>query len=143
MKIKRTIQKLLLGVGLVLLGLSDAMAVTVVDNFTGASASYNWQPIDGACLTAGDGTGPIPACAGLSYYGSQTQVGGYTGTLPDAVGYGALRLTNGNPNFHQDGAIVSNQTYNMSQGVQATFTTVSYRGNSGGSGRDGADGISF
>jgi type IV pilus assembly protein PilY1 len=52
--------------------------VTVVDNFTQGSAAVAWVPFNGACLTAGDGTGTIPACVGLPYY-TEPLVGGATG----------------------------------------------------------------
>jgi type IV pilus assembly protein PilY1 len=123
----------------------------IQDNFTGASSAFQWQSFLGACLTAGDGTGSIPACIGLPYYGGQTLVGGNNGTLPDAAGSGALRFTNGytaggggfNFGFNQAGGVISKFTYPTGQGLQVTFTTVTYRGNSGGAGKDGADGISF
>jgi type IV pilus assembly protein PilY1 len=124
----------------------------IQDNFTGASSSFDWKTFNGACLTAGNGTGTIPACVGLPYYQGQTLVGGYTGTLPDPVGNGALRFTNGYTGPHssgfgygynQAGGVISNFTFPSGQGLQVTFTTITYRGNSGGSGGDGADGISF
>jgi type IV pilus assembly protein PilY1 len=122
-----------------------ALGQTVVsDNFTGASSSNAWQPFLGACLTAGDGTGSIPACIGDAYYGAQAQVGGFTGALPDPVGNGALRFTNGRPNgYGQAGGIISGFTFPLGQGLQVTFTTMTYRGDSGGGGHDGADGIGF
>jgi type IV pilus assembly protein PilY1 len=118
--------------------------LVIQDNFTGASSSYNWKTFTGACLTAGDGTGSIPACVGLPYYGSETLVGGYGGTLPDPVGNGALRFTNGYPGgYAQAGSVISNFTYPSGQGLSVTFTTATYRGDSGGAGADGADGMSF
>ncbi|MBS0394477.1 MAG: pilus assembly protein PilY, partial [Proteobacteria bacterium] len=124
----------------------------IQDNFTGASTSYSWVPFLGACLTAGDGTGTIPKCVGDPYY-TETLVGGYSGTLPDTPPNGALRFTNGSPGgFNQAGAIISNFTFPSNQGLQVTFTTVTYRGNSlqgtcSGTGcynlKDGADGIGF
>jgi type IV pilus assembly protein PilY1 len=117
---------------------------TVQDDFTQAHDTNNWKPYNGACLTAGDGTGAIPACVGLAYYGSQALVGGYTGTLPDPAGNGALRFTNGYPNgYGQAGGIISNFTFPSGAGLQVTFNTITYRGDSGGAGQDGADGISF
>jgi type IV pilus assembly protein PilY1 len=119
--------------------------VTVTDDFTQGAASVNWVPFNGACFTAGTGSGTIPACVGLPYY-TETLVGGATGTLPDPVGQGALRFTNGYPGgYHQNGAIVLNpaSAFPTNSGVQVTFTTVTYRGDSGGAGTDGADGISF
>ena len=122
----------------------------IQDNFTGAASSFDWKTFNGACLTAGDGTGTIPACVGLPYYQGQTLYGGYTGTLPDPVGNGALRFTNGNNSgggfangYNQAGGVISNFTFPSGQGLQITFTTMTYRGNSGGAGGDGADGISF
>src|ERR1035441_3425466 len=85
---------------------------TISDNFTGAASSYSWTPLQGACLTAGNASGTIPACvrpagastmcltaAGAYYAGisGASFAGGYNGAgLPDAAGFGALRLTNGN-----------------------------------------------
>ncbi|MGH8305331.1 MAG: pilus assembly protein, partial [Steroidobacteraceae bacterium] len=133
--------------------------LTIQDDFTQAAAQNNWVTYDGACLTAGNGTGTVPACVGLPYYqqkGPQTLVGGQTGTLPDTPGNGALRLTNGPTpktctsgftcGFNQAGGIVSNYTFNAGTGVNVIFKTVTYRGDSrsifSGKG-DGADGMSF
>ena len=99
----------------------------------------------------------VPSCISIasSYY-AQAQdkdpalVGGYAGvsgnsqTLPDPVGKGALRFTNGYPYGHgENGAIVSSGAFNAGQGIQITFKAVVYRGDSGGAGKDGADGMSF
>jgi type IV pilus assembly protein PilY1 len=119
--------------------------VTVTDDFTQAAAAVSWVPFNGACLTAGNGSGTVPACVGLPYY-TEALVGGATGLLPDPVGQGALRFTNGYPGgYHQNGAIVLSpaNAFPSNAGVQVTFTTVTYRGDSGGAGGDGADGISF
>jgi type IV pilus assembly protein PilY1 len=132
-----------------LIGLTPAVSwaqVTVVDDFTQAQAAVNWVPFNGACLTAGSGSGSVPACVGLPYYGTEQLVGGASGVLPDPIGQGALRFTNGRPGgYHQNGAIVLNpaSAFPSNAGVQVTFTTVTYRGDSGGGGSDGADGISF
>ena len=134
--------------------------LVVSEDFTGTTINNSWTAINGACLTAGAASnGSIPGCVDLRYYitnGDAYQVGGQLGYLggnsapssnaaeiPDAVGNGALRLTNGLPNYHESGAIVSAAPFDSSGGVQITFKTVTYRGNSGGSGGDGADGISF
>src|ERR1700732_4490978 len=89
----------IVAVMLTLPGAAWAQAVlNIQDDFTQAAAQNNWVTYDGACLTAGNGSGSIPACVGLPYYqtqGAQTWVGGTNGTLPDAAGSGALRLTNG------------------------------------------------
>lgn len=125
--------------------------LVISDNLTGVSSSYNWQSLNGACLAAGNNTGSIPACSGLSYYSGTTLVGGVNGTLPDAVGQGALRLTNGDTTTgsngnNQTGAVVSNFTFPTNQGLQVTFTTVTYGGNAyknASKQASGADGISF
>lgn len=98
---------------------------TYSDNFSGASSNLNWIPLSTACLTAGSGAGSIPACA----------------SPKDAVGSGALRLTSALNN--QTGAILSDFTFPLSQGMQVTFTTYTYGGDSGGTARNGADGITF
>ncbi|MFX5705512.1 hypothetical protein ABTE52_21230, partial [Acinetobacter baumannii] len=63
--------------------------LVVSDTLTGASSNYPWVTTDGACLTAGNNSGTIPACVGLPYYNGKTLVGGVTGRLPDPVGQGA------------------------------------------------------
>lgn len=104
-------------------------AINIIqDNFTGAQAQNNWDALGNACLTAGNGTGSIPACT----------------TVKDPVGSGALRLTDANTFLH--GAIVSHWTFPSNQGIQVTFTTYVYGGDGGGAydGADtGADGIGF
>lgn len=108
--------------------------------------------------TSGNSVYTFPGCVSIasSYY-NEALVGGADGYLgatsapstpdsgtPDPVGNGALRFTNGHPGgYHQNGAIVSADTFPTGQGVQVTFKTVTYRGDSGGSGGDGADGMSF
>lgn len=104
---------------------TGAHAIVVGDNFTGSSAQLNWQVYGSACMTAGNGTGSIPACS----------------SIKDTNGNGALRLTTNAQN--QSGAIVYNNLFPSTSGLQATFTTYSYGGDSGGSARDGADGMSF
>src|SRR6266849_4388900 len=144
--------------------LGEAQTVSSED-FTGASSANSWYYYNGACLTAGTsaGTGSpgvtpgkIPSCKSIltSYYQlqsdhdpvlvggqSDTQTTSHASTWTDPVGYGALRFTNGYPYGHnENGAIVSSTPFNAGQGVQITFKTVTYRGDSGGAGGDGADG---
>ena len=119
----------------------------ISDTLNGASAVNSWKSFNGACLTAGNNTGSIPACVGLPYYSGKALVGGTSGTLPDKVGQGALRLTNGDTTLggsngtNQTGAIVSTVPFPSSQGVQVTFSTVTYGGN--GANGTGADGMTF
>ena len=136
---------------------STAHAQSVVsEDFTGATTNNNWYYFNGACLTAstaapGASPGLIPGCTAIkSIYYKESLTGGANGvsgsseTLPDSTGNGALRFTNGSPGgYHQNGAIVSSDPFPTGQGVQITFKTVTYRGDSGGAGGDGADGISF
>ena len=125
-------------------------STSVTENFTGATTNCSWNFYGGACLTAGSTTfgstsspGQLPMCKNLPYYGAQTQVGGNTGDANQdtpATG-GALRLTNSGNN--QSGAIVSNVPFSLSSaGLQVTFTTETYIGDSGsnshGGGSDGA-----
>jgi type IV pilus assembly protein PilY1 len=124
------------------------------EDFTGASTMGSWYFFNGACLTAGaangvepsGGTGgQVPGCTNIksSYY-NENLVGGYNGTFPDPLGKGALRFTNGKPGgYHQNGAIVSTTPFSTGQGLAVTFKTITYLGDSGGAGGDGADGISF
>ena len=136
----------LLAAGLLLQALGAHAQVVVSDTLTGTSSSYPWTALNGACLTAGNNTGTIPACVGLPYYGGATQVGGTTGRLPDADKFGALRLTNGATDnggggTNQTGAVVSSFTFPTSEGIKVTWTSVSYGGNNYNN--TGADGLSF
>ena len=161
MKTPMTLANLIRGVAaMLMLAPAFAPAQTVIqDNFTINTANYSWTALRGACLTAGDGTGPIPACVCTStvtsncltatgkYYAGLSGAafgGGYLGAgLPDNSGQGALRLTNGNGYYQQSGGIYSNFTYPSANGLQVSFTTYAYHGDSGGAINDGADGMSF
>jgi type IV pilus assembly protein PilY1 len=139
----RPLTRLQIAVFTALLSLHAApRAVVIQDDLTQASAQLNWTSLNGACLTAGNNTGTIPACSGLAYYNGDPNAlsGGDTGTLPDSPGRGALRFTDW---LRQNGAVVSNFSFPSNQGVNVVFTTVTYQGDSGGTGRDGADGIGF
>ena len=109
-----------------------------------------------------------PYYQNLPFYAGNAEplVGGYNGvsgssqTLPDPNGDGALRFTNGcvygwkcqstgsstsigGGGHDEAGAIISGDTFSTNQGLDITFKTVSYRGDSGGANGDGADGMSF
>lgn len=128
--------------------------VVIDDKLTGVASSYDWLALGGACLTAGNNTGSIPACVGHPTYRGKVQVGGNrdTGRLPDLPGQGALRLTNGDFQIggsngdRTNGAVVSDFTYPSHQGLEVTFTTVTYGGDGysrAGQAATGADGMSF
>ena len=68
----------------------------------------HWVPFNGACLTAGNGTGTIPACVGLPYYGGERSSAASSGTL---AGYRSGRARCASPTairaaISQNGAIV-------------------------------------
>jgi type IV pilus assembly protein PilY1 len=166
------IQSIFLSLAGLLYAAASLAQSTVSEDFTGAGTTNTWYYSGGACLTArgntaGTGTeftstvagapGIIPGCGAIDNnsdaYGGETLVGGVSGTLPDTPSNGALRFTNGCINgnctsgsgggHNQFGAIISGGTFSSSAGVQVTFKTVTYRGDSGGSANDGADGLSF
>lgn len=165
MKIRSLIARLGGATGILIAGTTFAAPSPYVEDFTGTSTQNSWYYFNGACLTAGTGAGTgtassngtlgtpgqIPGCTSAlnSYYKLQNDkdpklTGGYNGTFPDPSGNGALRFTNGYPYGHnENGAIVSATTFDAAQGVQITFKTVTYLGDSGGAGKDGADGMSF
>lgn len=146
-----------LGLASLLICPSRAHAQTanvIQDTFTGATAQLPWQAFNGACLTAGNNTGAIPSCnyattnsSGYYYQqqGANTLQTGLGSGIADAVGSGALRLTDGCVSgtcyYHQNGVIIDTTSYPSNAGIQVTFTTYTYGGdNSGG---HGADGIGF
>jgi len=130
---------------------------TFAEDFTSATTNHSWYFFNGACLTAssasvGTSPGQLPGCTAVksAYYFGENLVGGTNGvsgtaqTLPDPANTGALRFTNGYPYGHNEGgAIVSQTPFDATNGVQITFKSVTYRGDSGGGVGDGADGISF
>jgi type IV pilus assembly protein PilY1 len=94
------------------------------------------------------------------YLGSSTAPASVSAQIADPIvtnpdgskaGHGALRFTNGSINVgsthsyghNERGAILSSSTYPTGAGFQVTFKTITYHGDSGGAGTDGADGISF
>ena len=129
------------------------------EDFTGSTTTNSWYFFNGACLTSssvspGTNPGQIPGCTSSAvksgFYFGENLVGGTNGvtgnnqTLPDPANQGALRFTNGYPfGKNEGGAIVSAVPFDASNGVQITFKSVTYRGDSGGGTGDGADGISF
>ena len=127
--------------------------LTVSDTLNSTKATNTWTSLNGACLTAGSKAlsagSSIPGCTDLAYYSGTTQVGGINGTLasPDPDGQGALRLTNGGSGgTNKTGSVVSTVPFPTNQGVQLTFSTVTYGGNgysNGASIASGADGLVF
>lgn len=115
-----------------------AQVKTYTDNFQNGSSTLQWTPLGNACLTAGNGTGSIPACTG------KFQNNG-TYTIPaneKKAGQGALLLTP--PLTSQTGAVLSAfPPFPLSQGVQITFTTYTFGGSGDGPASNGADGIVF
>src|SRR5271166_6236709 len=87
----------------------------------------------------------------LGYLGSATAPGSLASQIEDPIGQGALRFTNGSINIagswkyghNERGAILSANTFPTNAGIQVTFKTITYHGDGGGAGADGADGISF
>jgi type IV pilus assembly protein PilY1 len=143
-----------------LLGLQGVAAraetLIISDSLTGNSTTANnWIAKGGACLTAGNSKTPatsVPSCSSLAAtglaYENKTQVGGVTGRIyptPDPIGQGALRLTNGeyqsggSNGGYTTGALISNFIFPTTQGIQVTWTSVTY----GGGGGTGADGMTF
>lgn len=116
-------------------------AQTYTDNFQGTAANLQWTALGDACLTAGNGSGSVPAC-GSSYSVQGTATTYTVPTNETVVGQGALMLT---PSLnYQTGAILSAFTpFSMSQGLQVTFTTYTFGGDSGGTAKNGADGLVF
>ena len=124
----------------------------IEESFTGTTTQNNWETYD-ACLTASStavsttnndpwyASGSVPLCNSSTDPFGTAQLGGVSGSLPDPIGQGALRLTNDGNNEH--GAILSLTPFDSSNGVNVTFITVTYEGDSGGAGSDGADGMGF
>jgi type IV pilus assembly protein PilY1 len=108
---------------------SVAAQTSYTDNFQGGSANLKWTPLGDACLTAGNGSGSIPACSSSIF-------------PADPANQGALLLTPAKND--QTGAILSAfPPFPLTQGIQVTFTTYTFGGDSGGLAKNGADGIVF
>ncbi|BFI95603.1 MAG: hypothetical protein RSP_11130 [Rhodanobacter sp.] len=120
-------------------------ATTYSDSFQYGTTSLKWTALGNACLTSATSSPSatatqtnIPICTG-------TFQGGSTYTIPSneqVGGQGALLLTP--PLNNQTGAILSAfPAFPLSQGISITFTTYTFGGDSGGTARNGADGIVF
>ncbi len=135
---------------------NDSTAAFNLASPNSSGNGMNWLPIGDACLTAGTAAtnsttaspisgvvanpvySNIPPCVSTLQAGSTTA---YVIGTADAAGSGALRLT---PSANsQSGAIISQATFPNDQGIQVTFTTYTYGGDSGGNGHLGADGMTF
>lgn len=111
--------------------LPHARAAVISDDFSKSVNTNSWSALGYACLTARSSTTTSPT----------SSIPGCVANPTDAAGSGALRLT---PNTtYQRGSIVSNYTFPTNQGLQVTFTTYTYGGDKGGTGKLGADGMSF
>ena len=125
--------------------------VVISDTLTGTTSTYPWTVLGDACLTAATPTTTTLKPSGNSYIGAcrtdgVAQVGGFNGTLPDPVGKGALRLTNGGQDTNRTGSVISQIPFPTNQGLQVTFTTATYGGNGYGNLNgvaSGADGLAF
>ncbi len=122
-----------------LLWLFANQAYALSDDFTQATDTNGWVAQYYACLTAGSNA--VSATSKNYNAGGNSNIPGCNYGTPDASGSGALRLTPSQNSQH--GAIVSSATMPTNQGLQVTFTTYTYGGDSGGTAGQGADGISF
>lgn len=122
-----------------------AAATTYSDSFQYGTTSLKWTALGNACLTSATASPSaaatqtsIPIC-GSTFQNSAS----YTIPADEKVGgQGALLLTP--PNNNQTGAILSAfDPFPLSQGISITFTTYTFGGDSGGTAKNGADGIVF
>lgn len=115
---------------------AQALAATYGNDFTQANDNtVDWTPLSFngyPCLTAGTAVNNTAASSSLP---------GCNWATPDAAGSGALRLNPAQNNQHS--AILTQGVFPTNQGLQVTFTTYTYGGDSGGPANNGADGLSF
>jgi len=120
-------------------------ATTYTDNFQYGTTNLPWTNLGNACLTSATASpSPTATYTTIPICGSTFQnSASYTIPANETVGgQGALLLTP--PNNNQTGAILSAfAPFPLSQGIQITFTTYTFGGDSGGTARNGADGIVF
>ena len=128
-----------------LLSYAATAATSYKENFSSTTTNNQWLALNDACLTASTAASDpkgIPGCTKIiRVISSNNSTGGAVMTTADKDNVGALRLTPAAT--YQIGAILSNFTFPMSQGLQVTFTTYTYGGSKDGPAKDGADGISF
>ncbi|MCL2872695.1 MAG: PilC/PilY family type IV pilus protein [Betaproteobacteria bacterium] len=139
--------------GLLALSAANAQVATYKEDFSGTSTNLSWKALNDACLTAsGNGSNntgsktDIPKCSTKTPMNGQGTTMFKNTTGPDSAGKGALMLT---PALvSQTGAVISNFTFDASQGLSLVYTTYTYglTANNGykvGSINQGADGIVF
>lgn len=133
-----------------LVAASATAATSYTDNFQYGATRNQWTALGDACLTS---SAPLPPPTDGSPATSYTNIPICTGNFQNGQSYtipsdettggqGALLLT---PSLgNQTGAILSAfSPFPLSQGIQITFTTYTYGGDSGGLAKNGADGIVF
>jgi len=120
-------------------------ATTYSDSFQYGTTNLKWTALGNACLTSNK-TSPTPGATQTSIPicgGTFQNAASYTIPADEKVGgQGALLLTP--PLNNQTGAILSAfDPFPLSQGISITFTTYTFGGDSGGTAKNGADGIVF
>lgn len=123
---------------------TQAIAVTFNNDFTQTNDNtVDWLPLTNdavpasnfpgyPCLTAGNATNNTSATSNIP---------GCNYATPDAAGLGSLRFTPAETS--RNSAILSEQTFPTSQGIEVTYTTYIYGGDSGSPANGGADGMTF
>ena len=123
---------------------AQVFAVSFNNDFTQTNDNTtDWLPLTNSansvtgfpgypCMTAGTATNNTSASSNIPGCNSST---------PDAAGSGSLRLTPAQN--YVNSAILSKKTFPTNQGLDVTFTTYTYGGDSGGTAHAGADGMSF
>ena len=141
--------------------------ITFSEDFTGATTANSWYFFSGACLTAGTSTCDCESrrhtglhARVLGTYYSQNHAQANTTILPGRRSTTVTSDRRGTVDtgsdpgcrrqrraaFHQrlplrtkeSGAILSANTFSTGAGIQVTFKTVTYHGDSGGTGRRSA-----
>jgi type IV pilus assembly protein PilY1 len=121
---------------------TQSFAVSFNNDFTQANDNtVDWLQLNRTnsiypCLTAGTAANNTSASSNIPGCNYADAAAGL-----ETPGSGSLRFTPAQTN--KTGAILSEQTFPTSQGLDVTFTTYTYGGDSGGDAHGGADGMTF
>lgn len=127
---------------------TQAIAVTFNNDFTQTiDNTVDWLPLTNDAISNANPVLNFPGypCLTAGTAGNNTSatsnIPGCNFTNPDPVGQGSLRFTPAGTS--RNSAILSEQTFPTSQGIEVTYTTYIYGGDSGSPANGGADGMTF
>lgn len=121
---------------------AQVFAVSFNNDFTQANDNIvDWLPLTNSATSSFPGYPCLTAGTATNNTSATSNIPGCNYTSADPAGLGSLRFTPAE--IFKNSAIISNKTFPTNQGLEVTYTTYTYGGDSGGAAQAGADGMTF